>query len=310
VPGVGAGDDPLRGPTTTVVRYPASGPQPTWDDHAQADQVTGLPAGGYIDPDTGSPLPTWEEAMAELDERLDNDPEIGPEYVVRFGPQLNMQGVLGGTAQADKLIGYLTKYLTKTVADSHRVDTATAAEHHRRLWEELRYAPCSPRCANWLRYGIAPHKARPRLRAGHCRARVHQPDSLGIGGRRVLVSRQWSGKTLADHRHDQAAWVRRVLGVLPGDNDAITPEVAAAVEAARAGGAPAPIRWDRARPEDRDLGNLATRLLRAVSTRIQHKAALAAARRADPPIVSAVAGGGREPPTGRPTTTPTTQTEE
>ncbi len=42
---------------------------------------------------------------------------------------------------------------------------------------------------------------------------MHQLDTLGIGGRRVLVSRNWSGKTLADHRYDQAAWVRQVLAV-------------------------------------------------------------------------------------------------
>jgi hypothetical protein len=66
--------------------------------------------------------------------------------------------------------------------------------------------------------------------------------------------------------------------------------VAAQVDAARAGGAPAPIRWEKAHPGDRDLGDLTRRLLRAVSTRIQHKAALAAARRADPPDVSATGG--------------------
>jgi hypothetical protein len=41
------------------------------------------------------------------------------------------------------------------------------------------------------------------MRAGFCRGKVHQLDTLGLGGRRVLVSRLWSGKTLADHRYDQ-----------------------------------------------------------------------------------------------------------
>jgi hypothetical protein len=228
--------------------------------------------------------------MAELDDRLDADPDAQAEHVVRFGPQVDIKGVLGGTPQADRLIGYLTKYLTKSIGDFHQTDTATAGEHHRRLWEELRFTPCSPRCANWLRYGIQPKGARPKLRAGYCRARVHQPDTLGIGGRRVLVSRQWSGKTLADHRHDQAAWVRNVLATLGTDPD--DPDVRAQVQQAREGGAPAPVRWERARPDDRDVGHLAGRLLRAISSRIQHKAALAAARRADPPDVSATSAGG------------------
>jgi hypothetical protein len=187
-------------PCTAAVQFPAGTPQPVWHDH---DDGQGEAGGGYVDPTTGAPLPTWDDALAELDDRLDADPDAGPEHVVRFGPQVDMKGVLGGTPQADRLIGYLTKYLTKSVGDFHQTDTATAAEHHRRLWEELRYTPCAPRCANWLRYGVQPKNARPKLRAGHCGARVHQPDTLGIGGRRVLVSRQWSGKTLADHRHDQ-----------------------------------------------------------------------------------------------------------
>jgi hypothetical protein len=49
---------------------------------------------------------------------------------------------------------------------------------------------------------------------------VHQLDTLAIGGRRVLVSRDWSGKTLADHRYDQLAWVRKLLRLdSNGDED-------------------------------------------------------------------------------------------
>ena len=33
----------------------------------------------------------------------------------------------------------------------------------------------------------------------------HRPDNLGYAGRRVLVSRKWSGKTLADHRGEVTA---------------------------------------------------------------------------------------------------------
>ena len=38
---------------------------------------------------------------------------------------------------------------------------------------------------------------------GGCKGRAHDADHLGYGGRRVLASRKWSGKTLADHRADR-----------------------------------------------------------------------------------------------------------
>jgi hypothetical protein len=121
------------------------------------------------------------------------------------------------------------------------------------------------------------------MRPGYCKAKVHQADTLGIGGRRVLVSRQWSGKTLADHRYDQAAWVRKTLAVGLGHTADLDDGQAVKVADARAGGAPAPIAWEKARPNDPDVPDLNRRLLRAISTRIQHRAALAAARAADPP---------------------------
>ena len=46
---------------------------------------------------------------------------------------------------------------------------------------------------------------------GRCGGKAHDRDNLGLGGRRVLVSRQWSGKTLAEHRADRATVVREAL---------------------------------------------------------------------------------------------------
>ena len=43
------------------------------------------------------------------------------------------------------------------------------------------------------------------------RSKAHDRENLGIGGRRVLVSRQWSGKTLKQHRADRATVVREAL---------------------------------------------------------------------------------------------------
>jgi hypothetical protein len=260
-------------PSTRTVAYPAHAAQPMWDESGRA----------YLDPATGLPLQTWDEAMDELDRVLDDDPDREPEHIVRFGRQVDVKGVLTGTPEADKLIGYLTKYLTKSVGECHSVETGAAEAHQRRLWEELRYAPCSPRCANWLRFGIQPLNARPKMTTGHCKAKVHQAETLGIGGRRVLVSRQWSGKTLADHRYDQAAWVRKTLALGLGHPEPLDDDQAAKVEAARQGGSPAPIAWELARPGDPDVADIHRRLLRSISTRIQHRAALAAARAAHPP---------------------------
>src|SRR5262245_60109900 len=57
---------------------------------------------------------------------------------------------------------------------------------------------------------------------GHCTHKAHDRTNLGLGGRRVLVSRKWSGKTLAGHKADRVAVVRAALeaaGIDPDDHD-------------------------------------------------------------------------------------------
>jgi hypothetical protein len=270
-------------PSTATVLYPERTPAPQWDEES----------GVYRDPHTGRALSTWDEALDDLDETLDANPEQGPEHVVRFGEQVNLQGVLAGTAQADKLITYLSKYLTKSVDQCHHASTATAAEHQRRLHDELRFTPCSPRCANWLRYGIQPKDAKDGMKAGQCRGKVHQPDTLGLGGRRVLVSRLWSGKTLADHRYDQTLWWRNHLAITDRVDDDIDPDMQARIDAARQGGAPAPIAWERCKPGDPDVPDLPRRLLRLISASIKYKEARAAARAGGhPPGAVSTTGAG------------------
>jgi hypothetical protein len=273
-------------PSTATVVYDDDQPQPVWDERQ----------GGFVDPTTGQPLPTWAEAMARLDDELDANPDRQPEHVIRFGQQVKPEGVLGGGSEAERLIGYLSKYLTKSVADVHACNTAAAESHQRRLWEELRHTPCSLKCANWLRYGIQPKNARAKTRAGHCKGKVHQLDTLAIGGRRVLVSRDWSGKTLADHRYDQLAWVRKLLQ-LDGNGDEDQAVNHETVQAARAGEAPDPIRWSRVRPDDPGVPDLTRRLLRAISTRIQQRAAIQAAQ-------AAAAAAEEGPPENRSATAP------
>ena len=145
-----------------------------------------------------------------------------------------MRGIIAPSPEADRAVRYLTKYLTKAISeplnDAESTDLAREA-HVDRLAEELRFLPCSPSCANWLRYGIQPDQAGPGLTAGHCDRKAHDRAHLGIGGRRVLVSRQWTGKTLGEHRADRAAVVRETLlaaGIAPPEIERLAAEVVAA----------------------------------------------------------------------------------
>jgi hypothetical protein len=147
--------------------------------------------------------------------------------VVRFGDQDDIQGLLAGTPGADRAIGYLCKYLAKDIAATYDDDEASLARvaHIDRLAEEVRWLPCAPTCANWLRYGVQPAGAQAGMVPGHCPHKAHDRANLGLGGRRVLVSRQWSGKSLAGHRADRAAVVRAALeeaGYDPDDHDELS----------------------------------------------------------------------------------------
>jgi hypothetical protein len=184
---------------------------PVFTDPAALPVWLADPDGGgrYADPATGELLPTWDEAL----DALGADEEAEPAHVLRFGSQHKIRGLIAGP-KADKMIGYLTKYLTKSIVDGAAPDgelTDRQQAHARRLHEEIRWLPCSPQCANWLRYAITPKDARPGLVPGQCDKRAHEYERLGCGGRRVLVSRYWTGKTLTDHAADRLDAVRLVL---------------------------------------------------------------------------------------------------
>jgi len=178
--------------------------------------------------------------------------------VTRFGQRFDAQGVLAGSKDAARCIGYLTKYLTKHLGHCHQAATGAQADHAARLAGALRYEPCSPTCANWLRYGIQPKNPRPGLRPGACKGKAHRREYLGYAGRRVLVSRKWSGKTLADHRADRRTWLTTALGLPATD--------------------PARYTWEPVKPGDHDHMPNGQRLLHVVADRIQWQAALAEAR--------------------------------
>jgi len=176
-------------PGTSTVKY--HGDQlPVWDEHTR----------GYLDPATGEVLTGWDQAL--------DAPAPTPNRTTYPGsgngstPRACSPGPRTPTVAS----GYLVKYLTKQVGDCHHAETPAEHDHAARLAEALRYQPCSPRCANWLRYGIQPKNPRPGLVPGCCKGKAHDPDHLGYAGRRVLASRKWSGKTLADHRADRKEW--------------------------------------------------------------------------------------------------------
>jgi hypothetical protein len=180
---------------------------PSFDQAVYVDRLpewTG-PENGYADPDTGELLPTWQQAL----DALDADPDAQPAHVMRFGTQLDLQGVI--PEHADQAIRYLAKYLTKAIGETHSSDGDQAYTRHLdRLHAELRWLPCSPRCANWLRYRVQPQHAKPGLIPGQCRGRAHTRDNLGIT-RRVLPSQLWSGKTVDQTKADRAEVVRQTL---------------------------------------------------------------------------------------------------
>lgn len=189
-------------PPIDTVRYDAArGDQlPAWDREI----------GRYVDPQNGQLLSTWDEAL----DAVESDESAQPMHVVSFGRQVDIKGIIGGTEQTRRAVGYLCKYITKAVAETYvdpeHPDPAYEA-HIDRLHAEVRWLPCSETCANWIRFGVAPKDPGPGLIPGMCPSKTHDRECLGLGGRRVLVSRHWTGKTLSEHRVDRAAVVRAVL---------------------------------------------------------------------------------------------------
>jgi hypothetical protein len=203
---------------------------PQCDRPVYVHRVPEWDGSGYCDPDTGQILPTWHEAVDDLAE----DPETKPAHVMRFGSQVDIAGIIAPSEDADRAIRYLTKYLTKAIAEPSAGASVTAdarrEAHIDRMYAELRWLPCSEECANWLRYGIQPLNPTPGMQAGHCPRKTHDREHLGCGGRRVLVSRHWTGKTLTEHKADRATVVRETLhaaGIVPPEVERLAADVKA-----------------------------------------------------------------------------------
>ncbi len=186
---------------------------PRW--HADLrDARDGQRIGRFIDPITRRPLPTWEQAL----DALDVEPAARPAHVLKFGPQVDHKWLIAGSDRTERVIGYLCKYLTKSITDTlaggdddHDILARARTHHLDRLHAQVRSLPCSPECANWLRYGINPKAVHGKIIPGQCSRKAHRRENLGYGGRRVLVSRRWTGKTLTEHKADRADVVRQTL---------------------------------------------------------------------------------------------------
>ncbi|MFI5783413.1 replication initiator [Nocardia sp. NPDC051570] len=178
-------------------RIYGGGHQPVWDRRRAA----------FVDPITGEPLTDWDTAL--------DAPQRQPAHVVRFGEQMDRKHIQGVIAEkAGKTIGYVTKYLVKSISEIVEPRSDRAAEHYDRLHAALQHVPCSPQCPVWLEYGIVPRGASDKTVPGRCKGKAHRRDTLGLPGRRVLVSRRWSGKTLPDHRADRVEFVRQMLAAV------------------------------------------------------------------------------------------------
>ncbi|KAA2266175.1 replication initiator protein [Solihabitans fulvus] len=225
---------------------------PVWDPRAKA----------FVDPDTEQPLTVWADAVDQVEH---------PAHLVQFGRQVHSKGILGGSEEAGRHIGYLTKYLTKSIGEVVESATARQRDHADRLHAELSVTPCSPQCPVWLLYGVQPRGAHSRMTPGHCKGRAHRRATLGLPGRRVLVSRKWSGKTLADHKADRKRFVVQALAAVGIEKPA--------KDTSR-------LVWHKVQPGDPNVPPRAHLLMHAIAERITWRAeydrALLAAN-GDPP---------------------------
>ena len=99
-----------------------------------------------------------------------------------------------------------------------------------------------------------PSQERPaRSCARPAPGKAHRFENLGYAGRRVLVSRKWSGKTLSDQRADRKAWLMAMLD-LPAVEDTT-------------------YKWERVTPADPDHMPPVQRLLHVLKDRANWKAA-------------------------------------
>ena len=190
-------------------------------------------------------------------------PDDEPLHVARFGAEFDAQGVLAGSKDANRCIGYLTKYLTKHVGRLPRRPTPTRSAPTPPGWPtRCGYEPCSPTLRELapLRRPAQERQGRAWSRAA-ARARRTDAEHLGYAGP--------PGAGLAQVvRQDPRRSPRRPQGL------------AAAKPSAWIRARPRPgTAWHVVTPADPDHLPYERRLLHVVAERTAGKSALDEARR-------------------------------
>ena len=183
----------------------------------------GAEDGGYVDPDAGSVLPTWDEAL----DVVDSDPDGEPAACGAVRGPGRHAGPAGRDTGRRPAIGYLCKYLTKDIATTYDdgEPSPRPGAPHRPAGRGGPLAALLPHVCELAAIRDPAQGPVPGMVPGQCKHKAHDRANLGLGGRRVLVSRKWSGKTLAGHKADRAAVVRAALeeaGIDPDDHDELS----------------------------------------------------------------------------------------
>ena len=162
---------PTCAPSSPRPTTRSGGRRPTWSGTSDDElPVWHEPSGRYLDPHTGELLPTWDQALDAI------GPHDQPLHVARFGPKFDAQGVLAGTKDADRCIGYLTKYLTKQLGGCHTAEHRRPADHAdpARRRAPVRALLTGLRELAPLRHPAQEPPARPACPAC-CRGKAHRP---------------------------------------------------------------------------------------------------------------------------------------
>jgi hypothetical protein len=152
-------------PRTRKVRF-AGGQLPVWHERAER----------YFDPGTGEFLPAWDESLDAIGVHSE------PHHVARFGAKFDAQGVLAGSKDASRCIGYLTKYLTKHVGQCHEPETDAQHEHVDRLTEALRFEPAHPPARTGCGTASSPNTPGPGWFPASARAKPTGASTLATPG--------------------------------------------------------------------------------------------------------------------------------
>ena len=203
---------------------------------------------------------------------------------MRFGRQVDMAGIIAPSDDADRAVRYLTKYLTKAVADTHVSDRRAGPGRRGARRPAARRAALAAllgavRELAALRHPTRPARPRPRNPAG---ARPRRTTANTSASAAAASSSPASGpaRPSASHKADRATVVREAL-LAAGIVAPNTERLAATVT--QPDGSPRFV-WTDTRPDARTYARV---LLQSIAERQkwrdQYEAAKAAASAVDNP---------------------------